>query len=624
MTMTIAQKTIDLVRRALRAVAPPPSMSVSEWADKYRRLASVAIEPGRWKTERAPYQRRIMDCFTMEGVKRVVAMLAVQTGKSEILNNVLGRFVHLDPCNVLLMQPTQDDAEGYAKETLAPTIEATPVLRERIADPKSRDSSNTILRKIFPGGFLAIVGSNSPRNLARRTIRLLLVDELDDMDASSGTQGDPLSLGIKRTSNVWNSVVGIFSSPKGEVSRIEREYSLGSQEEWRHECPNCGEWHWVTFRDMRYEYETFTVEDKRSFKVTLVVWRCPDCGKEYDEQQMREARQDWFANNPGITHIRSFKVNSFASPWVSWDTIIMEYLEAGEDPEQLKVFYNTRLAEVYQPKGDIKDERILLQRRERYDAELPAGVLLLTAAVDTQDNRLEYEICGWGESEECWGIKKGVILGVPDQAKTWQDLDEQLDRLYYFANGTGLKVARTFIDSGGHYTKAVYQYCQKNGRKQRFAIKGHRIPGVPVLYQIGQAKGYSIPLVLLGVSEGKEYVMQRLINVISPGPMYFHFPDDDLRGYDQMYFRGLIAEKKEPKIVKGRKILVWKNVSPDGRNEPLDLRVYNLACLYSINPNWDAYKAAVLGEKPTQNMPKNMPKEQKKQRYGCIKKAMEG
>jgi phage terminase large subunit GpA-like protein len=620
MILKITQKTVDFFRKILKIVTPPPNMTVSEWADKFRRLAGYAIEPGRWKTNRAPYQRRIMDCFTLPGVKRVIAMCAVQVGKSEILNNVLGRFIHLDPCPTLLVMPTDQDGADYSKESLAPNIEATPVLRERIADPKSRDSSNTIQRKIFPGGFLAIVGSNSPKNLNRRTIRLLLVDELDDMEESSGTQGDILALAIKRTSNVWNAVIGIFSSPKGEKSRIADEYYLGSQEEWRHECPNCGEMHWVTFWDMRYEYEVFTVEDKQSYKINLIFWRCPDCCHEFTEQQMRETRQDYVALNPEITHIRSFRINSFASPWVPWDTIIMEYLEAGEDQEKLKVFVNTRLAEIYQPKGDIKDERVLMQRRERYDADLPDGILLLTAAVDTQDNRLEYEICGWGEDEECWGIKKGIILGVPDKLETWEELDQQLDRLYYFADGTGLKIARTFIDSGGHYTKEVYKYCLKNGRKQRIAIKGHRLIGVPIIYKMGKADGYQIPLVLLGVSEGKQYVMQRLMEKTQPGPQYFHFPDDDQRGYDQLYFRGLIAEKKMPKIVKGKKVMTWQNISQDGRNEPLDLRVYNLACLYSINPNWSVYKQLINNTK-TEEKAEKKEKKQSEKRYGCIKKS---
>lgn len=557
----------------------------------------------------------------MDSVKRVIVMCAVQVGKSEILLNVLGRYIHLDPCSSLMVMPTEQDASDYSKESLAPTIEATPVLRQRIADPKSRDSSNTIQRKVFPGGYLAIVGSNSPKNLNRRTIRLLLIDELDDMEESSGTQGDILSLAFKRTSNVWNAIIGIFSSPKGEISRIAQEYALGSQEEWQHRCPNCGEWHWVTFWDMRYEYESYTVDGKNSYKVTSVVWRCPDCGFEFDEQQMREAEQDYIVKNPEITHIRSFKVNSFASPWIPWEQIIAEYLECGEDAQKLKVFVNTRLAEIYQPKGDIKDERVLMQRRECYDADLQDGVLLLTASVDVQDNRLEYEVCGWGEGEENWGIKKGVVLGVPDQQKTWDDLDEQLDRHYYFAGGTGLKVARTFIDSGGHYTQEVYKYCTKNKRKQRFAIKGHRLHGIPIVYQYSQVKGYPIPLIILGVNEGKDYVMQRLIDIKHAGPGYFHFPADDNRGYDQLYFRGLIAEKKEPKIVKGRKVMAWKNVSQDGRNEPLDLRVYNLACLRSINPNWEAYKAAISGKKAEENQPAKHEKQPPKA-YGCLKKGV--
>ncbi|MDT8901846.1 phage terminase large subunit family protein [Anaeroselena agilis] len=622
---TIAAKTLSLFQRLLRQyVAPALRMTVSEWADKYRFLPTdYAAEPGRWNTSRAPYQKAIMDAFTQRGVRRVVAMLAAQLGKSEILTNVLGRFVHLDPCPALMVQPNIEAAEAFSKERLAPTVRDTPVLKRLIADPKTRDSGNTLLKKLFPGGFLALVGSNSPAGLASRSIRLLLVDELDRFEASAGTEGDPFSLAEKRTSNFWNAIIGVFSTPTDDLSRIAAEYSLGSQEEWRHQCPGCEEWQWVTLWNMRYEYETFEVDGQKSHKVTVVFWRCPDCGHEYTEAEVRRFPQEWLAQNPKITHIRSFRANSFASPWVPWGKIVAEYLDAGEDPEKVKTFVNTRLAEIYRPKGEIKDERVLIQRREKYDADLPDGVLLLTAAVDTQDNRLEYEVCGWGEGEECWGIRKGVVLGVPDQQETWDALDEQLDRLFYRADGKGLKVARTFIDSGGHYTQEVYKYCARNGRKQRIAIKGHRLHGIPIIYQMGQAKGYAIPLVMLGVNEGKEYVMQRLINVNKPGPMYFHFPDDDRRGYDQLYFRGLIAEKKEPKTVKGRKVMAWKNVSPDGRNEPLDLRVYNLACLYSINPNWAAYKAAVLGIKAVESAPKNKPENTKK-RYGCVKKGVEG
>lgn len=619
-TMVMTKKTVDLFWKIIRMISPPPRTTVSQWADEFRYIPSdYGAEPGKWDSSRAQYQSAIMDAFTAKGVHKVVAMIAAQLGKSEILFNVMGRFIHQDPCPILLVQPSIEDSEDFSKERLTPTINETPVLKKLVLESKTRDSNNTIRKKLFPGGYLAMVGSNAPSGLAKRSIRVLLFDEVDRFEKSAGAEGDPIDLASKRTSNFWDYIIGIFSTPTDEHSRVMAEYSLGSQEEWRHKCPNCGEFHWVTLWDMRYEYEEFEIDEKKSYRVDAVFWRCPDCGKEFSEQQMRNTEQKYVVLNPNITSVRSFHVNSFASPWLSWRKIIGEYLDTNEDPQKIKSFINTRLAEIYKPTGEIKDERELMQRRETYEAELPDGVLILTAAVDTQDNRLEYEICGWGEGEECWGIKKGVVLGAPDKAETWKELDQQLDRLYYFANGTGLRVARTFIDSGGHYTKNVYQYCQANERKQRFAIKGHNLAGVPILYKMGKAEGYSIPLMMLGVSEGKQYVMQRLIDVTAAGPMYFHFPDDTRRGYDQLYFRGLISEKKQQKRVRGKLVWVWENVTKDGRNEPLDLRVYGLACLYSINPNWKAYKSAILGEKRPEKSVEST-KNQSKKQYGCVKK----
>jgi phage terminase large subunit GpA-like protein len=224
---------------------------------------------------------------------------------------------------------------------------------------------------------------------------------------------------------------------------------------------------------------------------------------------------------------------------------------------------------------------------------------MLTASVDTQDNRLEYEICGWGKGEESWGIAKGVILGVPDRAKTWQDLDAVLDRVYYFRNGTGLQVARTFIDSGGHYTGSVYKYCEKNMVKQRFPIKGQGGPGLPLVYKVARAHNSPVPLIILGVDDGKQQVMNRLA-IDTAGPMYFHYGldgDDGLpyRGYDQLYFKGIISEHKVHIKRNGMIREQWQQVDKSARNEPLDLRVYNLACMMSCSPDWERLEAVVKG-----------------------------
>lgn len=584
---------------------PLPKTSVSEWADTYRYLsAGVSSEPGKWRTERAEYQRAIMDAFTEPGVHRVVVKSAAQIGKSDIMNNVIGRFAHLDPASIMMIQPTVDMAQDYSKSRIAPMIRDTPVLSSLFYDvkragdktAKTRDGNNTILSKFFPGGRLVMCGANSPAGLASRPVRILLADEVDRFPESAGNEGDPVDLASKRMTTFWNYVMGLFSTPTIEGdSRIEIEYNAGTQEEWQHQCPNCGEWHLIRYLDMITDAEEHRDKSgRRQVIVHGVKWRCPDCGFEFTEQQMRNAKQMYVARNPKalFNGIRSFFINAFTSPWIGWNDIMREWMEAKGNPEREMVVVNTRFGESYHEQGAFEDETIFLRRREAYGAELPDGVLLLTAAVDTQDNRLEYEVCGWGAGEESWGIRKGIILGQPDWESTWSELDKILEHVYRFKNGTGLKIVRTFIDSGGHYTGHVYRYCEKNFIKQRFAIKGYsNRPGIPLNYKIGKASGTTIPLVILGVDDGKQQVMNRLA-IKSPGAQYMHFPlDEDQeglqnRGYDEIYFKGIMSERKVKIRRYGSIREIWQPTK-GVRNEPLDLRVYNLGCMLSVNPQWD-------------------------------------
>lgn len=588
---------------------PLPKTSVSQWADNYRMLSSgISAEPGKWKTSRAPYQKDIMNAFTEPGIHRVVVKSSSQIGKSDMMNNVIGRFAHLDPCAIMMIQPTIDMAQDYSKTRIAPMIRDTKVLNNLFYDVKSRDANNTILSKVFPGGRLIMCGANSPAGLASRPIRILLADEVDRFPDSAGTEGDPVDLAAKRMTTFWNSCMGLFSTPTNEgSSRIDEEYLAGTQEEWQHKCPNCGEYHLLRHIDMTVDYkEIKTPSGKKTVIVNDVKWRCPHCGFSFSEKEMKQTPQKYISRNADALKngIRSFFVNGFTSPWMTWSRIMREWLEAKGDPEREKVIMNTVFGESYKQKGAFEDEQIFLRRRESYGAELPNGVLLLTAAIDTQDNRLEYEVVGWGKEEECWGIRKGIVLGAPNQDRTWKEIDNILDKTYHFADGKGLKVVRTFIDSGGHYTSDVYNYCQKNFHKQRFAIKGRGGPGIPLIYKIAKANNAKAPLILLGVDDGKQQIMDRL-SIDSPGPLYFHFPQDEgikelsNRGYDDLYFKGIISEHK--KVYKRNGVLreVWETTK-NVRNEPLDLRNYNLACMKSLKPDWGKLEMLVNGMSETE------------------------
>ena len=188
--------TVDLFTRIFAVLAPPPNMTISQWADKYRRLSSESsAEPGRWRTSKAPYQREIMDAVCDMRIQKVVIMSAAQIGKTDaLILNPIGYYMHYDPSPIMVMQPTIQMAETFSKDRLSPMLRDTPVLRDRVND-KSRNSGNTILQKIFPGGHVTMVGANSPSSLASRPIRILLADEIDRYKGINRTYTDQITKG---------------------------------------------------------------------------------------------------------------------------------------------------------------------------------------------------------------------------------------------------------------------------------------------------------------------------------------------------------------------------------------------------------------------------------------------
>jgi phage terminase large subunit GpA-like protein len=582
---------LEFYNRTCTYWEPPPRVTVSEWSDNNRVISKESsAEPGKWRTDRAPYQREIMDAVTQVDVEKVVVMSSSQVGKSEILNNVIGYYIDLDPCPMMLIEPADKLAEDYSKRRIAPLIRDTKCLSGKVSDSKTRDVNNTILLKAFPGGFLSMGGANAPGGLASRPIRILLCDEVDRYPDSAGTEGDPIQLADKRTITFWNRKKVFVSSPgiKG-VSRIEKEYLAGTQEEWRIKCPHCGEYVFINIFNIVYNAEK---DAKDNYVIKSIVFRCPRCKSDADEIAWKAQPGKWIAGNPKAAGTRSFHLNAFVSPWYTWNKIIAEYLAAKDDPELYKVFVNTVLGETYEVKGEIENEEFLLNRREEYGAELPEGVLLLTAAVDVMDKWMEYEVVGWGKGNESWGIKHGIVAGSPEKKETWRAIDDILKAEYHFKDGFPLIISCTCIDSGGHYTTEVYKYCRYNESRKVFAIKGMGGARIPLISKVTRIKSdnpdiRNTALIILGVDEGKTGVIESL-QVKTPGPSYCHFPKNE--DYDVEYFKGLISERLVPHKNKGKTTLDWEKVSSDVRNEPFDLRNYARAAVKLMQPVYEKWE----------------------------------
>ena len=617
-----ARGLADLSKTVARAASnfrPPEQLTVTQWADKYRRLSPEnSAEPGRWKTGRTPYLEEIMDAFTDPRIHRITVVASSQVGKTEAELNMLGYAMDIDPGPIMFVLPnTRPVAETFSKRRVSAMIRDTPRLRKKVADAKGRDGNNTIFNKTYPGGMLTITGANSPSNLASTPCRYVFGDERDRWPRSAGAEGDPWGLVKARTITFYNYKMVEVSTPtiKG-CSVIEESFLEGSQEYWSTECPHCHEYSFIRFGNIRFKHTKTVKNGKNQYTVEEIEYVCPVCGCISSEKEIRRQPKKWIAKNPEAYKRghRSFWINAFSSPWLSWEELILRYLAADGDPEELKTVYNTLFGELWEDRTGLLDEDGLLARREEYEAELPDGVLCLTCGVDTQNNRLEYEVVGYGYHRENWGIEKGVIMGKPDEDETWERLDGVIDRVWKFKNGRGLKTSITFVDSGGNYTQEVYAQCKKRFHKKVFAIKGanrENTPyiSIPKLVNILDEEKRVIGktwLYYIGVDAGKEKIMSGL-EVQQPGSRYSHFPLDEERGYDYNFASGLLSEVLS---FNGRR-WEWKKIPGHERNEALDCRNYANAAFKALNPNLEAIEQKLKEEVPkkkTKMVKKRQPK----------------
>ena len=596
-----AQKELDALRlnkaiaKAVAGMQPPEDLTVTSWAETHRRLsAESAAEPGPWRTERTPYLRGPMDAFTDPKVSHIVVWAASQVGKSEFMNNAIGYIIDQDPGSILFIQPTTIDAKDYSKLRIAPMIRDCPTLRKKVAASKSRDAGNTILQKTFPGGILTMCGSTEAHALCSKPIRYVFGDERDRWAVSAGNEGDPWDLAMARQTTFYNAKAVEVSTPtiKG-ASNIEAAYATGTMERWKSRCPHCGEYHEIQWKDIRYEYEEKVVGQSTTFLIGGIFYICPGCGCISTEFVMKRQPAKWVADNPDayLNGCRSFKLNAFVSQWATWESIILKFLKARGNSQKLQVVYNTCFGELWEDRGDLENEDSLMARREDYPAELPEGVLVLTCGVDTQDNRLEFEIVGHGHFGETWGILKGIIMGRPDDDATWEALDDVIDHIYRFEDSLGLRVSMTFVDEGGHFTQEVRLQCSKRIGKKVFCIKGMGGPDKPytsppkqqkiVVNQVSVGTCWQYQI---GADAGKQIIMDN-IRVKTPGSKYCHYPRRD--DYGAGYFNGLMSEhlvydasKKQP--------WTWKKIPGHERNEALDCRNYALAAFKALPVDLDA------------------------------------
>ncbi|WP_022949536.1 phage terminase large subunit family protein [Methylohalobius crimeensis] len=625
--LSATRSTTPLYTAFARGIAPRRKVTVSEWADGNRVLSSKeSAEPGRWRTDRNPVLREPMDCFSARSpVREVVLMWPIQIGKTAAAQNVLGYSMTERPGPVMVALPAETSMNKWIAQKLNPMLEETPALREVLTSTASRDGANRREFKEFAGGQLYLEHAGSPARLKSTSVKLLLVDELDEFADNLKGGDDPQALLDGRTSAFSSVAKKLYiSTPtiRGR-SRIEELFEDSDRRRYHVPCPHCGHQQPLEWKGLKW----LTGDNQAILSIAYV---CRDCGALIDESDKPKllARGRWVPDNPGHPR-RGYTLNALYYPLglgPRWQELAQTWLKVQHDPARLKTFVNDRLAETWEDEVTrLLRHNAVAERAQPYPLRTaPEGVLAVTAGVDTQDNRLEVQIIGWGRKMRAWTLDYAVLPGDPAEDDVWIALTDLLNRPLQHESGALLPVLATAIDMGGHRTEAVKAYVRDRRIARPMAIKGASANTAPVLGKPamadvdwrGRYDKRGVRIYQVGTVAAKHWLYARLSRDTErpPEDRLCHFSSQ----LEPTFFAGLTAETYNP--AKNR-FELKRNV----RNEPLDTWVYSFAAAHhpelrlhrATHADWDRYqrliqaqqtKTRTEGRTPAQTKPANRTK----------------
>lgn len=546
-----------------------------------------------------------MDAIGDPVVETVVCMFSSQVGKTEVELNATGYHIDHEPAPILVLLPTLELAETWSNDRLAPMLRDSPSLARKVSE-RARDRGNTILHKSFPGGHITLAGANSPASLSSRPIRILLCDEVDRYPASAGREGDPIALAQKRTSTFANRKIVLVSSPTTEgASRIAAAYARSDRRRYWVPCPDCGEHQVLAWKNVQWQDED----------PDTARYACEACGSLWTDQLRHQAvqRGEWRAERP-LRRTAGFWLSELYSPWRRLAETVGDFLEAKGTVEELKVFTNTALAELWTEQGEAPDWERLMERREPLlMGVVPERALVLTAGLDNQsaqnNKRVEMAVWAWAPGYERWLIDTKVFPGDPGSESVWDAISEALDHDYPVEGGGIMRIAKAAADTGGQHTADIYANIRRLRHPALVAVKGVSrgqrsapISGpTPIDLTVNGVKvkrGLRLWTVVGDVFKAELY---RCLWLSKPGDAYprgwVHLPEGlQAEEVKQLVAETLVTTKDRRGFAKQE----WRQGRP---NEQLDMAVYARAALAILGSDrygdrfWNRYRRGDEGER---------------------------
>jgi phage terminase large subunit GpA-like protein len=586
----------EIENKARDAAVPPPDLDPATWLDEHRVIPRgyPSAFPGPWRTARTPYLREPLEAFKDKETETVVLMFSSQIAKTECLLGTLLYAYGADPGPGMFVFPRIEDADKYSTQRLAPTLQACRGIEVGESAKATDDSKRS---KVVNGYPFKLGGANSAAGLASDPVQYLWGDEVDRWPAELPNEGDPMKLATQRTEAFARRKHMFASTPttKG-ASRIERMYEESDMCRLWVPCPRCGERFVVYWRHVRWEThdgdhlpETAYLEHaERDGKGELTS----GCGGRIEDHERGAmyAAGEWRPDHPERgKKIRGFHAWAVACSWMPLERLVRQFI-AAKRGGALREFINLKLGETWEESSVKVESSALLTRREEYATDVPAGVQIITAGVDTQDDRLEYLVVGWGEGEESWVIERDVIPGDPDSPETWLSLDSVVQRDWKHERGGSMRVQATLVDCLGHRTGAVYKALRTRAAWRMFASVGKKDGAAGMIVSPPKAVETvhgTVMRCVVGADEVKGLIYARLAleeadgQPRTSGAGVTHFP----MTVGDAFFTELTAEHLVTKTKRGAfPEKMWEARPGFKRNESLDCFGMALAALRAVCP----------------------------------------
>jgi phage terminase large subunit GpA-like protein len=589
-----AAAVLDQVEASTRRrIVPPPRLPVADWLDEHRVIGREYPSPfpGPWRTSRTPYLREPLNDFVDPMVETLVLLFSSQVGKTETLMGTLLYAYGVDPGPGMLVLPTLELAESVSTDRLAPALASCATLAVGTIKA-SRSTDNAIRHKRINGLPLTLAGSNSAPSLASRPVRNLWGDEIDKWQDRTD-DGDPLQLAIQRTAAFRRRKIVLTSTPtvKG-ASRIEDWYERSDQRKLFAPCPRCGERFVVEWHHVRWESGAPETAHLEHFSKDS-DGKASGCGGRIEDRERKAMFEaaEWRATKP-FTNIRGYRTWAVVSPWLRLSEIVGQFLKKKDRPETLRQWVNEIRGESWEPPSEKIESASLLMRRETYAADVPGGAVVLTAGIDTQDDRLEALVVGWGLAKdakdigaaESWVIDRESFFGDPAAAQVWAELDGLLNRAWAREGSGPVRIQCALIDALGHRTSAVYAAVVARQHRRLYASFGKdggdkgQIVTTPKLLATPQG---NVARVVVDASQAKALIYSNLKVTEPTGQGVVHFP----MSVGDAFFTELTAEElRTERNTYGVPHKRWALRPGHQRNETLDCFGMALAALRIICP----------------------------------------